>query len=146
MTFSASLLRAVLRLWDSNVASLTSASRAIALASKVTTPTFDIVGLVKAADTDAAAAIATAEKERREAIRKAEARAAELVAAARESAQKERTERLAMAQIEAAKILERATREADAAAKKVEASAKRRVPLAVDLLVRLLRERWRLTE
>lgn len=139
-------MRAVLRLWDSNVASLTSASHAIALASNVTILTSDIVGLVKAADIDAAAAIATAEKERREAIRKAEAMAAELVATARESAQKERTERFAMAQIEAAKILEQATREADAAADRVEASAKRRVSLAVDLLVRLLRERWRLTE
>ena len=108
----------------------------------MSTESQDIIGQIKAAEAEAAAAVKQAEEKRRHAIAEAEKQAAAAVTEARERCRREHEAAVARANAEAAEFTGKARVEADAAAKAVQEVSEDRLDKAADLLVENLRRQW----
>lgn len=102
----------------------------------------DIIGLVRAAEAEAAEAVKRAEEDRRQAFAQAEQLAAAAVAEARERCRREYGAALEQARAEAARLQSEAGVEAEAAARAVQVVPEERLDKAADLLVENLRRQW----
>ena len=102
----------------------------------------DIIGLVRAAEAEAAEAARLAEEERREAIAQAEQQAAAAVTEARERCRREHEAALVRTRAEAGELQAKAGTDAEAAARAAQVVPEDRLSKAVDLLVDNLRRQW----
>ncbi len=102
----------------------------------------DIIGLVRAAEAQAAEAAKLAEEERRQVIAQAEQQAAATVTEARERCRREYEAALAQAKTEAGELQVRSGKDAEAAATAAQVVPEDRLGKAVDLLVDNLRQQW----
>jgi vacuolar-type H+-ATPase subunit H len=102
----------------------------------------DIIGLVRAAEAEAAEVVKRAEEERLQAVAQAERQAKAAVVEARERCNREHDAALAKAATEAAELQSEAQAEAEAAARAVQVVPEERLDKAADLLVENLRRQW----